>query len=61
MSEEGEATVRVHLIDGKIIVKNAKGVLLLEGEAEDGFWNSLWECLHTGVDVTYRATAKDFA
>lgn len=57
--ETGEATARVHLIDGKVLVKNAKGELLLEGEAPAGFWNSLWSLMENELDVSYRATKTD--
>ncbi len=60
MKDAGEATVRVHLTDGKVIVKNAKGVLLLEGDATAGFWDSLWSVMERELDVSYRATAADF-
>jgi len=59
--EPGEATLRIHLIDGEVIVKNAKGNLLMEGTAKKGLWNALWKQLDNRVDVSYRATAKDFA
>ena len=58
--ESGEATLRIHLIDGKVIVKNAKGHLLMEGTAKNGLWDALWKQLCNRVDVSYRATAKDF-
>ncbi len=60
-TEQGEATLRIHIIDGNVIVKNAKGQLLMEGVAEKGLWAALWRQLHNRVDVSYRATAKDFA
>ena len=55
-----EATARIHLIDGKVLVKNAKGQLLLEGEAEVGFWDSLWALMENELNVSYRATKADF-
>ena len=60
MTETGEATLRIHLIDGKVIVKNARGHLLMEGVAKNGLWNALWKQLDNHVDASYRAASKDF-
>ena len=63
MIDSGEATLRIHLIDEKVIVKNAKGHLLMEGTVKKkGLLDALWKQLEGNrVDVSYRATAKDFA
>ena len=29
--------------------------ILLQGTAEDGFWESIWQHIHKNLDVTYRA------
>jgi len=59
--ESGEADLRISLRDGgKLTVKNAKGKLLMEGIAQNGLWDALWKQLGNRVDVSYRATAKDF-
>lgn len=62
LKEDGEATLRIHLRDGEITVKNAKGAVLLEGTAFAGFWNELWAAVTNSqkIDVAYRATTADF-
>ncbi len=57
MTEDGEATLRIHLIDGEVIVKNAKGRLLMKGTSKKGLWGDLWKVLGSRVDVNYRLQA----
>ena len=54
-TEDGEALISIHLLDGKITVKHGDyGDTLLIASVEDGFWNSLWAYLEHGGKTSYR-------
>lgn len=56
----GEATANIYLLDGDVSIKNDNGVVLLEGEAADGFWERLWIFLEGDLKVSHRAQPADF-
>ena len=54
-TEAGEASILIHLVDGKITVKHGDyGDTLLIASVDDGFWNSLWAYLEHGGKTSYR-------
>lgn len=58
--DAGEATANIYLLDGNVSIRNGNGVLLLDGAAENGFWERLWDFLEGDLKVSYRANPEDF-
>lgn len=54
-TEEGEAMIVIHLLDGKITVTHGDhDDTLLIASVDEGFWDTLWGFLEHGGKTSYR-------